>query len=136
MELFGIMFSIPVALGMSMVYCDVVAKVLRNFARLYAFLYVPSLIALGVFVIEVVLLVSLGAVTSRAIVGPAFYVVHLLIFFLGPPALANVLVLRPVFCKWYVAGLVCTVFAVFLVLLQYGVSESLYGIDGFNGPYS
>ena len=76
------MFSIPVTFGMNMVYCAVLAKVLRNFDRLYAFLYVPSLIVLGIFVVEVVLLVSLGAVSSRAIVGPAFYVVHLLSFFL------------------------------------------------------
>jgi hypothetical protein len=37
--------------------------------------------------------------------------------------------------EWYVAGALCTVFAFFLVLLQYTVSESLYGIDGDNGPY-
>jgi hypothetical protein len=136
MELFGIMFSIPVAFGMSMVYCAVLAKVLRNVDRLYAILYIPSLVVLGLFLVEVVLVASLGAVSSRTIVGPASYVVHLVIFFLGTPALANVLVLRPVLCKWYVAGLICTVFAVLLVLLQYGVSKALYGIDGINGPYS
>jgi hypothetical protein len=35
-----------------------------------------------------------------------------------------------------VAGLACTLFAFSLVLLQYGVSEALYGIDGTQGPYS
>jgi len=128
MELFGILFSIPVAFVLSMGYCALLAKVLRSFDRLYAFLYVPSIIVLGIFLVEVILLVSLGAVRSRALIGPAFYPAHLIVFFLGPPALANLLVLRPVLWKWYIAGIICTIFAVFLVLLQYGVSEALYGI--------
>jgi hypothetical protein len=89
--------------------------------------------------VEVVLLETLGAVRSRGIVGPAFYVVHLVFFFLCTPALANVLVLRPArgsLSTWYIAGALCTVLAFILVLLQYDVSESLYGIDGDDGPYS
>jgi hypothetical protein len=53
--------------------------------------------------------------------------------------LANVLLLgkpKPLLARWYVAGLACTLFAFSLVLLQYGVSEALYGIDGTQGPYS
>ena len=30
----------------------------------------------------------------------------------------------------------CTVFAFILVLMQYGVTEALYGIDGNDGSYS
>lgn len=136
MELFGIMFSIPVVFGMCMPYCALLAMVLRNLDRIHAFLYVPSLAVLALFLVEMALVALLGIVDSRSLVGPAFYVVHLTIFFLGTPALANVLVLRPVLCKWYVAGLICTVYAVFLVLLQYRVAEALYGIDGTNGPCS
>ncbi len=136
MELFGILFSIPVAFGMSMIYCAVLAKVIRSYDRLYAFLYVPSLVVLGMFLLEMILLISLGAVRSRVAVGPVFYFLHLMIFFVGTPALANILVLRPIFCKWYIAGAICTVFAIFLVVLQYDVSESLYGIDGTSGSYS
>ena len=36
----------------------------------------------------------------------------------------------------YVAGSRCTVLAFFLILLQYNVSEALYGNDGDNGPCS
>ena len=130
MELFGIMFSIPVAFGMNMVYCALLTKVPCVSDRPYAFLYVPSLVVLGMFLVEMVLLVWLGAVGSRTLVGSAFYLAHLTVFFLGAPALANVLVLRPVSCRWYVAGVTCTVFALFLILMQYGVSEALYGING------
>ena len=94
---------------------------------------------LGLFAVEILLLVTIGAVRARGLIGPGFYVAHLAFFFLCPPALANVLVLRPklgIFTTWWVAGALCTVLAFFLVLLQYGVSEALYGIDGDDGPYS
>jgi hypothetical protein len=95
-------------------------------------LRVTSCLVLASFAGELALLVSLGSVRSRSLLGPGFYVAHVILFFLGPPALANLLVLRAqngFFAKWYVAGALCTVFAFFLVLLQYTVSESLYGIE-------
>ena len=92
-------------------------------------LYWASFVILGLFLVEVVLLSKLGTVRSRAVIGPGFYVVHVLILFLGPPALANALVLRengPFVTRWYFAGAICTIFAFYLVLLQYDVSESLW----------
>ena len=74
-------------------------------------------------------------VRSRALFGPGFYVVHLALFFLCAPALANLLVLRHRE-RWYFVPFACAGLALFLVLLQYGVSESLYGINGDDGPYS
>ena len=70
MELLGIVFSIPVAFVMSMVYCAILANAIRR--------------------CEVALLTTLGA----GVIGPAFYVAHVVFFFLGTPALANVLLLR------------------------------------------
>ena len=139
MELFGILFSIPVAFVMSMVYCAISVHAIRHVERLRRWLYVVSIGLLVGFISEVVLLATLGAIGSRAFVGPAFYVAHSVFFFLGTPALANVLLLRkrgPVVRGWYLAGALCTLFAFCLILLQYGVSEALYGIDGTNGPYS
>jgi len=138
-ELFGIVFSIPVAFVMSMVYCAILAYAIRGVEWLRRWLYVVSIVLLVGFLGEVVLLATLGAVGSRAFVGPAFYVAHSVFFFLGTPALANVLLLRkrgPVVRRWYLVGALCTAFAFCLVLLQYSVSEALYGIDGTNGPYS
>ena len=122
-----------------MVYCAILAHRIRRVDRLRRWLYAVSIVLLVGFLGEVVLLVTLGAVGSRALVGPAFYVAHSVFFFLGTPALANVLLLRkrgPLVPRWYLAGALCTAFAFCLVLLQYGVSEALYGIDGTNGPYS
>ena len=139
MENFGMMFSVPAAFVLSTIYCALLMKVVRRFDGLRRFLFAASLFVLGLFLVELILLVSLGAVRSRAIIGPSFYVAHTALFFLGVPALANALVLRgqgPLVGRQYVAVVVCTVFAFFLVLLQYVVSESLYGINGTDGPFS
>jgi hypothetical protein len=139
MELFGIALSIPVAFVASMIYCLFLSRVAFRFTRVCRWLRLTSLLIVILFAIELVLLMSLGAVRSRGVLGPSFYIVHIVLFFVGPPALANLLVLprrTGVSAEWYVAGVLCTVFAFCLVLLQYSVSESLYGIDGDNGPYS
>ena len=138
MEAFGILLSIPVAFVASMLYCLLLAKVVSRFTRLRRCLRFVSYGVLSLFVVEIVFLVTLGAVRSRCILGSAFYVAHSVCFFLCTPALANVLVLHPTrgsLSAWYVAGTLCTMLAFFLVLLQYDVSESLYGIDGDDGPF-
>jgi hypothetical protein len=139
MEMFGILFSIPAAFVASTVWCAILVQIVNRFERLSRWLYTVSLIVLVAFLSEVVLLITLGAVQSRGIIGPVFYVVHSAIFFLGTPALANVALLHrrsAVLKLWYLVPIPCTILALGLVLMQYGVSEALYGIDGTNGPYS
>ena len=107
MELFGIVLSVPVAFVMSRSYCALLAKVVCRHEGLRRFLSLASLCVLGLFLLEIVLLLTLRAVRSRAMVGLCFYAAHVAFFFLGTPALANALVLRnaawPV-GRWYVAG--------------------------------
>ena len=130
MELFGVVLSIPVAFAVCAIYCYGIAKLPKSGQLNRGLRYAGYSVLLG-FLIEIVLLGALGAVRSRGILGPGFYVAHLVIFFLGPPALANALVLHPkgFLTRWYVATVLCTIFAFSLVLLQYGVSEALFGID-------
>jgi len=131
MELFGIVLSIPAAFVVNTVYSLLLSRVITRIDPLRRFLWMASIGVLLLFVIEVALLIAIGAVRSGASLGPGFYVAHLVIFFTGPPALANVLILRNPrgTFRWYWAVPVCTAFAFVLVLLQYGVSEALYGID-------
>jgi hypothetical protein len=139
MECFGILCSVPVAFVMSTACCAILAHTIRPHERLRGGLCAGSFVVLIGFLSEVVLLATLGAVGSRALVGPSFYVAHCVFFFLGTPALASVLILprqSPFVRRWYIASVVCTAFAFCLVLLQYGVSEALYGVNGDNGPYS
>jgi hypothetical protein len=138
-EGFGILCSIPFGFVMSMVYCAILSHAIVRYETLRRSFYFASLAILFGFSCEVLLLTTLGAVRSRAFVGPAFYVAHIIFFFLGTPALANVLLLRrprPLIPRWYLAAVLCTIFAFALVILQYDVSEALYGIDGTDGPYS
>ena len=133
MEIFGIILSAPVAFLASALYCILIDRMMRRFTQAIRALRAGSLAVLAAFVIELTLLITLGAVRSRERFGSAFYAMHLTVFFLGPPALANLLVLRNrrgMFGRWYTAAPLCTVFAFVLVLLQYGVSEALFGIDG------
>ena len=139
MELFGIVLSIPVAFVASMLYCLLPAKVISKSAIFSHWLRITSYAVLSLFTVEILFLITIGAVRSRGLLGPGFYVAHVVFFFLSPPALANVLVLqqkRRILNKWWVAGAICTIFAFGLVLLQYSVSEALYGIDGDDGPFS
>ena len=138
MELFSIFLSIPITCVASMLYCLFLAQVVSERERPCRWLRLVSWPVLSLFAVELALLVTIGSVRSRRLLGPGFYVAHLILFIFCTPALANLLVLRRrgVFAEWYTAGALCTLFAFFLVLLQYGVSESLYGINGDDGPYS
>jgi len=130
MEIFGIFLSVPVAFVCSALYCLLAAKIIKKSIRLSHFLRILSGIVLALFFVEIILLVWLGATRSQSILGPGSYIAHLTVFFLGPPALANMLILRKGDgLNWYAASFLCTLFAFCLVLLQYGVSESLLGID-------
>jgi len=135
MELFGILLSIPAALVVSMLYCRFVAKVVSRSDRAIAWFRIASWIVLALLAAEATLVASIGSVQSRAVLGPGFYVTHVALFFLSTPALANLLVLR-YRKRWYFVPFACAGLAFFLVLFQYSVSESLYGVNGNDGPFS
>jgi hypothetical protein len=136
MELFGMAASIPGTFVLIALYRLVILRVAGRFHGLIAVLRPASYVVLGLFVVELTLLATLGAVRSRALFGPVFITGHMIVFLLGTPALANVFLLRRTVPKWYVVSSLCSVLAFFLVLLEYHVSEQLFGIDGIGGPYS
>ncbi|MET0516859.1 MAG: hypothetical protein ABW047_16200 [Nitrospiraceae bacterium] len=137
MELFGIILSIPVALIASIAYVILIKWIVGKLPQLTTPLMLGGGALLAVFLIEIILLATIGAAKSRTVVGPAFYGLHLAVFFLGVPALANVLILRDRGrAPTLFAITLCAVFAFILVLMQYGVTEALYGIDGNDGSHS
>jgi hypothetical protein len=82
---------------------------------------------------------TMGAVRARETLGPAFYGVYSVLFLTAIPSLANVLMLRGNRPKWWyvlAVACACAIFALPIVLMQYGVSEALYGINGDDGPFS
>jgi uncharacterized membrane protein YvlD (DUF360 family) len=135
-ELVAIVLSGPAAFVASAVYCGLLTRFVRPIDQVRRLFMGVSLVVLGLFAVELVLLTTLGTVRSRVVIGPGFYLVHLLIFFLGTPGLANVLVLGRRAVRRNAAAVLCAVFAVVLTLTQYGVFEALYGVDGDTGPFS
>jgi hypothetical protein len=139
MEVFGILLSIPAAICASALYRHLLLKAHTRWGWLKHFLLWSSWLVLAAIVAESALLGTRGAVGARVMIGRGFYGFHLLIFFLGTPSLMNVLVL-PAAGKRNSSGCLpvclCVLLAFVLVLMQFGVSESLYGIDGHAGPFS
>jgi hypothetical protein len=138
MELFALVLSVPTAFVASAIYCLFATKLVAVWPIFRSTFVAISAVVLGVLGLELVLLITAGAVRGREVVGPSFYPIHAALFVLGVPALTNILVLRPrpgMVGRWYVAASVCAVFALPLVLMQYEVTASLYGPDGTGGPF-
>jgi hypothetical protein len=139
MECFAIVFSFPAGICAGLGYSLILDQIVSRFRRVAKVFVWTSCIVLTGLIIESALLAALGAVTCRGLLGPAFSGTHLIIFVLGTPALANVLVLPrkiPLLSHWYVAGVLCGFLFTYLVVMQYVVSEALYGINGIEGPFS
>src|SRR5262245_28696627 len=87
MEVFGILLSIPAAFVASGLYILFLILVVRRFARASLWLWWSGVVILAFFVVELLLLATLGPVRSRAVVGPSFYPAHVALFLCGTPAL-------------------------------------------------
>ena len=93
MELFGIAFSIPGAFIASAVYRFLLMLAVCRWPLIRPVFKVASYIVLTGIIAEWVFLALRGAVGTRVAVGPQYYDAHVLIFFLGTPALMNLLAL-------------------------------------------
>ncbi len=65
-----------------------VGALVGKFERPSRWLRFFSSFVLASFAAELALLVSLGSVRSRSLLGPGFYVAHVILFLIGTPALA------------------------------------------------
>jgi hypothetical protein len=137
MELFGIVFAVPAAFVAAAIYARLVRGVLAHWLIRRMALWL-SIAVLGGLLLEWGALLALGVLRSRAIIGSAFYPLHLILFFLSVPAFANLLVIKrgdTAFGSWLTVALLCSILALPVVLTQYAVAETLYGVDGTGGPY-
>jgi hypothetical protein len=139
MEILGLTLAIPAVLVANFLYVLVVRFGLSRLTKLRPWLLWPSYLVVTLALIDVILVVTLGAVAARTLIGPAFWRFHLIVFLFAAPALANVLIMTRRglwFRRWYATVAVCCVFGVFLVFFQVGVGDALYGADGVGGPFS
>ena len=139
MELFGLMCSVPAAFAASAIYFFVLRWLLRRLPWIKTVLVPGSTLVLVGLAVEWILLGTIGTLRSRAAIGPLFFPLHTVLFFLSVPALANLLIVKRDPRErelWAEVAILCSVLAFPVVLIQYSVSETLYGINGTEGPYS
>ena len=141
MEACGIVLAFPVTFVASLGYTLFALFVLSRWSLLVRVIVAASLAVLMLAATELLLLGTNGILATRATLGSHFEVMHAVVFFLTPPAVANVIVFfprsRP---RRVLVGSVATVItfvtAITLVFWNIHVSETLYGPDGAGGPYS
>jgi hypothetical protein len=130
LALIGGLFAAPI-------FCLTLVKLIRQFPPLSSFGFWVAVPLLGFFFVEVALVLWLGILSTRALVGPPFFLVHVLLTFAAAPALACLLLLgrRSLKNWWPVVAALCWFVGAGAVFYQYDVAETLYGIDGRGGPY-
>jgi len=138
MELFAIVLSFPFLFVVTSIYSYVLKRAASRWSWIYPLFWRASASVLGLFVLEFIGVMAVGPLELRKSIGATFYPIHLVLFLLAVPALANIMRLQKksrIFSFWVVTALLCAIFGVCVVVLQYHVSETLYGIEG-EGPYS
>jgi hypothetical protein len=140
MENFGIMLSFPAGIFLGLIYSLIVNAIMAPFRRVARFFIWASCIVLGLLVTEIALLGTFGEADScLRFGGSAFLNLHAVVLIFSTPALANLLVLPrtiPSAIRYPLAAILCGFLFTGLVLMQFCVFESLYGVDGISGPFS
>jgi len=136
MELFGLLFAVPVTLVTSAVYCVGAAFILTKLRVLRPVALIGSLLVGLCILTEIVLLGALGAKAAYSRLGFGFTVIHEVSFWLGPPAIATLLLLLlPIRSdtwkrrKIVVASLVCWFVCMGALFGNIAVDEAIVGID-------
>jgi hypothetical protein len=89
MELFGLLFALPVTLVASLVYTALLLALFRFLPIVGRLLAAASLVVVAAIAVEAGFLGAMGASGSYAHLGHRFTALHFFGFFLGPPAVAN-----------------------------------------------
>src|SRR5262245_55450920 len=113
LEIFGILFALPVAYLLVLAYCGLVERVVERRPGFFGVLAMASRIVLVFLGLEVLLLVTLGPVACQHLFGFSFELFHTLLFFLATPAVATLLIYRRdgEVGSPYVAALLSSLFA-------------------------
>jgi hypothetical protein len=139
MEMLSLALAFPAVLIANVTYAALAHFLLSRLRQLRPWLLWPSRAILALLVLDVVLVATIGAVSSRRALGPSYWVLHLFVVILGAPALANLLIIpggRAWYHRWYLAAAFCYILGMCLVFFQVGVGDSLFGPDGVGGPFA
>jgi hypothetical protein len=129
---YGIALIVAIAFVMSRVYCALLKDVVLRHDLLRQVMFAGSVGWLSLLAFDFVFLTLVGFGLVHVFIGPEFYTAQFILFVLSVPALANVLMLPrrgPIIARRLVVAMICTVFALFLVLLQGDATTTIFGID-------
>jgi hypothetical protein len=136
-EAFGIALALVGGLVAAPIFCLALAKMVRPFPRVASSAFWLSVPLVLLYALEVLLVLTGGVLFTRALIGPPYFLIHVLLTFSAAPALACVLILgrRSLSNWWPLVAAVCWLVGAGSVFYQYDVAETLYGIDGQGGRY-
>jgi hypothetical protein len=136
-EVVGIALALVSGLVAAPIFCLALVKVIRRYPALAAFAFWVAAPMFGLFSIEVALVLFMGILSTRALIGPPFFLVHVVLTLGAAPTLACLLLLgrRSIQGWWPLVAALCWFVGAGAVFYQYAVAEALYGIDGQGGPY-
>jgi hypothetical protein len=136
MELFGLLLAVPVTFVTATIYCCGAAFVLTRLRVLRRVALFGSLLVGLCILIEIVLLGTLGAKAAYSRLFVGFTVIHEISFWLGPPAVANLvlLALSTRSDTWklptiVVASLICWFVCMGALVGHIAVDEAIVGVD-------
>jgi hypothetical protein len=136
-EAFGIALVLVGGLVAAPIFCLALAKMVRPFPRVAFLAFWIAVPLVLLYASEVLLVLTRGVLFTRALIGPSYFLIHVLLTFSAAPAFACVLILgrRSLSTWWPLVAAICWLVGAGSVFYQYDVAETLYGIDGQGGPY-
>jgi hypothetical protein len=135
MELFGLLFAVPVTLVASFVYVGLIFLVFPRWVFVRKLCVVASYGIIALVLLETGLLLVLGAKFTYWHLGQIYTAIHFINFLLAPPAIANVVFVfinkdvKRQFLAFAVSCLCCWIACMSVLLVNIGVDEAIVGID-------
>jgi hypothetical protein len=135
MELIGLLLAVPVTFVTSLAYAALILAAFKFRPVAGRALVAGSPIVVTLIAVELVLIATMGAKGTYANLGHRFTTMHFLGFFLGPPAVANLVLYcasRLNLKQWsrlVCATLCCWVACMAALLAHIAVDEAIVGIE-------
>src|ERR1700690_3400101 len=136
MELYGIILSVPMAFVASSIYSGIIKRLTMKWEFLTTPILWLSVLSLSLIIMEFLGMSKFGTIKLQETIGQLYYPIHVCLFLSALPSLVNVMRRQgksPFLSKWYVIGITFAFCGLCVVLMQYTVFESLYGVDGVIG---
>src|SRR4029077_18728282 len=136
MELFGLLFAVPVTLVTSTVFCILAHFAFRRWRCVRNVAAIASLVVAAYLALEALAVFRIGPFQIYQSIGPLYWELHMVGFIFGPPVI-GVLVYVGVsrFVRFapvpiILATVVCWFMCMFTLLGSIAIDEDIHGIDG------